>query len=201
MLNNAQRKLFRPNIKLLMNNRSLIGNTIYLERISRKHVSRKYVSWLNDKEICKETRHGIRKNTFKKTCAYVDAATKSQNTAVFAIITKDNNVHVGNISLYVIWEIDSGEISIMIGDKEFWGKGIATEAYKLIIDYGFKVLDLHKLKTGMTLRNKAMMKVAQKAGMKKECILKEDAVLGSGEYVDIVQYFMLNPGHKKGIKK
>ncbi len=175
----------------------LKGEMIYLEGLSQKHVSPGYAEWLNDKEVCRENRHGRIYNTLEMTRDYVMSVDKSEDIADFAIIAKNENRHIGNISLGDIsWENNFGEISILIGDKNFWGKGIATEAYRLVIDYGFNMLDLHRLTSGMSVRNKAMMKVAQKAGMVKEGVFKE-AFYKDGEYRDIVRYAIINPLHRK----
>lgn len=187
----------RPEKKFVISEPVLKGRTIYLEGLSGKHVSARYAGWLNDPDVCKETRHGGTRNTVARTRAYVRSVDRSPDTAVFAIMTRNDRKHIGNASLGVCWGADVAELSIMIGDKEYWGKGVATEAYRLIIDYAFRKLDLHKVKSGMTLTNKGMIRVAERAGMKKECVLREDAFLGTGKYVDIVQYMILNPRHGK----
>lgn len=183
--------------RLVIKKPLLNGDTIYLEGLSHKHVCERYARWLNDKQVCKENRHGKVYNTIEMTRDYVESVDKSENIAVFAIITKKENKHIGNICLENIsWEDNSGEIAILIGEKEFWGKGIATKAYRLIIDYGFNTLDLHRLFSDMTTRNKAMIRVAEKVGMSREGILKE-AFFKDGEYVDVVKYSIINPRHKK----
>ena len=113
---------------------------------------------------------------------------ENENIAVFAIIAKDSDKHIGNISLGSIsCEDNSGEISILIGEKDHWGRGIGYEAYTLIIDYAFNTLGLQRLYSGMTVRNKGMIRVVEKVGMLKEEIEK-GVFLKEGEYVDIVKY-------------
>ena len=183
--------------QLVVEEPTLIGENIYLEGLSKKHVSESYVQWLNDKEVCRENRHGKGDNTLGKTRAYVGSVDRSDSIAAFAIIAKSEGTHIGNICLeHISWENNSGEISILIGEKDYWGRGIATEAYRLIIGYSFNDLDIHRLYSGMTARNKAMIKVAERAGMKKEGVLKE-ALLKDGIYVDVVRYGIINPRHKK----
>jgi [ribosomal protein S5]-alanine N-acetyltransferase len=186
------------NIKeLVVKEPELTGENIILKGLSKKFVSEKYAQWLNDKKVCVENRHGSVKNTIYMTEKYVESVDRSDTAAAFAIITKAGDLHIGNVCLENIsWENRSGEIAILIGEKDFWGKGIATEAYKLIIDYGFNMLDLHRLYSGMTIRNKAMIKVAERSGMTEEGILKE-SLFKDGIYVDIVRYAIINPKHKK----
>ncbi len=179
--------------QFVVNEPRLAGENIYLEGLSQQHISEKYTQWLNDKDVCRENRHGRGDNTLEKTAAYVKSVDKADTIAAFAIMTKEGNRHIGNICIENIsWENNSGEISILIGEKDVWGKGVATEAYKLIIDYGFNMLGLHRLYSGMTVRNKAMIKVAEKAGMLKEGVLK-DAFLKDGVYADVVRDGIINP--------
>ena len=175
----------------------LVGITIYLEGLSKKHVSEKYAQWLNDKEVCRENRHGKGNNTVEMTAKYVDSVDRSDAIAAFAIMTKEGNNHIGNICIENIsWDNNSGEISILIGEKDWWGKGVATEAYRLIIDYGFNMLKLHRLYSGMSVRNKGMIKVAESSGMSQEGISK-DAFYKNGVYVDVVRYAIINQKDKE----
>lgn len=175
----------------------LTGDTIVLIGLSERHVSERYAQWLNDKEVCKENSHGRITNTLEMTREYVKSVDKSDKIAAFAIITKKEKKHIGNISLgNISLDNNSGDISILIGEKGFWGRGIATEAYKLIIDYGFNMLNLHRLYSGMTARNIAMIKVAKNTGMSQEGVLK-DAFFKDGIYADIVQYAIINPKHER----
>lgn len=183
--------------QLVISEPVLNGRNIYLESLSNKHISQAYTGWLNDKVVCRENSHGGIRYTLKMTREYVQSVDKSDKIAAFAIMAKDKKKHVGNISLGKIsWDNSSGDISILIGEKDYWGKGIASEAYRLIIDYGFNKLYLHRLESGMTVRNKAMIKVAKKSGMKKEGVSK-DALCKYGEYIDIVRFAIINPKHKK----
>jgi [ribosomal protein S5]-alanine N-acetyltransferase len=176
----------------------LEGPSIYLEGLSEKHVSERYAGWLGSKEICRENRHGLARASVDTVRAYVKSVDKDEKNVVFAITAKKGNFHIGNITIgNILQEDKSGEISILIGERDFWGRGIATEAYKLIIDYGFNTLDLHRLYSGMTVRNKAMIRVAEKCGMKPEGTFKE-AFLKEGEYLDVVQYALINPKHGRG---
>jgi [ribosomal protein S5]-alanine N-acetyltransferase len=186
----------KSRMKKVIDEPVLTGDAIYLEGLSEQHISQRYTDWLNDKEVCRDNMHGLGDNTIEKTRKYVEDVDRSDKKAVFAIITKDGNRHVGNISLLISWENNSGEISIIIGEKDVWGKGIGLEAYKLLTEYAFKTLGLHRVHSGMTSRNKAMIRVAEKNGMVFEGLSKE-AFLKNGEYFDIFQYAKLNRVNKK----
>jgi RimJ/RimL family protein N-acetyltransferase len=67
---------------------------------------------------------------------------------MFTIVDLKTNQPIGAAGLlYINWIIRSGDFSFYIGDeKKYIGDdGIAEEAAKLLIDYGFKNLNLNKI--------------------------------------------------------
>jgi len=67
--------------------------------------------------------------------------------------------------------------------EELWGKGIITEAVKLITQYAFEHLDIIRIQAGVLSKNPASMRVLEKAGYQKEGISK-NAVIKNGEVLD-----------------
>ena len=67
--------------------------------------------------------------------------------------------------------------------EELWGKGIMTEAVKLITQYAFAHLDLIRLQAGVLSKNPASMHVLEKAGYVKEGIFK-NAIVKNNEVMD-----------------
>jgi len=65
-----------------------------------------------------------------------------------------------------------GEIGYFV-DSNYWGKGIATRATKLIEKWGFNKLKLKRIEIMMNPKNKASEKIAIKCGYKKEGLMKK----------------------------
>ncbi|HMQ67455.1 MAG TPA: GNAT family protein [Ignavibacteria bacterium] len=174
-----------------MKNPFLTGEKIYLSPLTVEDISEEYISWLNDGEVCSENSHAVYPNTYESTLAYVGSAGKNRSEIVFAIKWKKNNEHVGNISVQKIDPVNrSAEIAIIIGNKKYWNKGIGSEAYELVIKYGFNTLNLNRISSGQTTSNKGMINVCEKNGMKKEGILRE-VLFKNGKYADAVIYSIL----------
>ena len=57
-----------------------------------------------------------------------------------------DNIHIGNL-MYYDYSISSKqtELGIMIGDKNYLGKGYGTEAVRILVEYLFTILDLEKV--------------------------------------------------------
>ena len=156
------------------------------------HRSVRYASWFNDPLVCRDNRHGAKRYTVAEVKRYIRAVAHSDRDFVFAVRLKANKKHVGNISLNGIsWANRSAEISILIGEKEVWGKGIGSEACQLLLNYAFKELDLHRVSMGMTTRNKPMRRIAKKLGMREEGTFRE-ALAKNGRYLDIIQWALVN---------
>ena len=50
---------------------------------------------------------------------------------------------------------------------EFWGKGLATEAFEVVIDYIFKNTDVEVIQVSPNIKNLAALKIYEKLGFKK----------------------------------
>ncbi|RDV10733.1 N-acetyltransferase [Pontibacter diazotrophicus] len=112
----------------------------------------------------------------------------------FAIRTKENNEFIGGIGLKVERRDNRAEIGYWIAEP-YWGKGLATEATKSIIKYGFEKLKLNKLTSSHLAKNPASGRVMENCGMTKEGELKEQ-VFKQSEYHDLILYGLTNKHEK-----
>lgn len=89
-------------------------------------------------------------------------------------------IHINQFRTFI------GEIDYFL-DEEYWGKGIATKAIKLLEDIGFKKLGLKRIEILMHPKNFSSEKVAVKCGYEKEGTMKQAARNGD-EYTDAHLY-------------
>ena len=85
---------------------------------------------------------------------------------LWATIHKETGKFIGRCGL-LPWEIeDQYEVEIAyLLDKAFWHQGLATEAAKGILEYGFNILNLSRLICMIDPENSASQKVAERIGM------------------------------------
>jgi [ribosomal protein S5]-alanine N-acetyltransferase len=90
------------------------------------------------------------------------------------------------IGLFQVRSIKSGfdvaEWGFALG-SEFWGSGIFMDAARLVLDYSFNVLRVHRLEAKAALRNGRGNGALQKLGMVQEAILRR-SFLRNGVYLD-----------------
>ena len=83
------------------------------------------------------------------------------------------------------------EYGIFIGEECARGKGYGTAAAKLMIEYCFKELSLHKLMLRVYADNPQAIRSYEKAGFEKEAYLKDEVCI-DGKYRDIVLMAILS---------
>lgn len=166
----------------------LRSNRLYYEPLEEKHLSEQYVSWLNSSKITQYNSHGVFPNTYEKTKSYVQSLQSDKSSIILAMIDELTNIHVGNIAIQSIDLINSNcEISIMIGNKNFWSKGYGYEAFYTVMKHCFNKLNLHKISLGTTIDNLGMQRIAQKLNMTLEGTRREE-MQRDGKYFDVVLY-------------
>jgi len=107
----------------------------------------------------------------------------------FAIIVRETGEIAGSIGLVMTPQHDKAEIGYWIG-VPFWNRGIATEAGKALIDYGFSEWNLNRIDAGHFDRNPSSGRVLQKLGMQYEGKLRQ-SIKKWDEYLDVEYYAIL----------
>jgi ribosomal-protein-alanine N-acetyltransferase len=110
--------------------------------------------------------------------------------AVFAICLS-NGVLIGAASLSRDGQFNRAELGYWIG-VAYWNRGFCTEAAKIIVEYGFRVLSFHKISARHFIGNQSSGRVLQKVGMRHEGVLQDD-VTKDGKFVTVELYGIVNP--------
>jgi ribosomal-protein-alanine N-acetyltransferase len=106
--------------------------SIKLKILQTKNVTQKYVDWFNDEDVIKFSNNQFRKFTLQGQIDYVASCLKDSNKVLYGIF--DDELHVGNICLVGLKSIHRrAELTIVIGEKLYWNKGIGTLAVSEVI--------------------------------------------------------------------
>ncbi|OGD71826.1 hypothetical protein A3D09_01530 [Candidatus Collierbacteria bacterium RIFCSPHIGHO2_02_FULL_49_10] len=141
------------------------GSRIYFRKLTESDATPEYAAWLNDPEVnlFLETR----KATVEELKIYIGSQNRNKNCVFLGVFDRTNDKHVGNVRLEPVdWEKKRATLGIVIGNKEYWGKGIGTEATKLAVDYAFQKLGLDEVELGVISENVRARKTFEKAGFK-----------------------------------
>ena len=162
----------------------LAGKKVFLRILNVSDATAEYCAWLNDPEVNKflTTQQAI----ISELRGYIKEKLISENTLFLGIFWNENSRHIGNIKLEPIDE-EKGEaiIGILVGDKDYWGKGVATEAIGLLSSYAFRVLKLRRLGLKVIAENKAAVRVYQKCGFRLKSVDYKSVNRGGQLYDDV----------------
>lgn len=180
-----------------MKNPFLIGEKIYLRTIDASDLTDAYRNWFNDADVCQYNSHHRFPRYQDEMEEYYRSVIQSKDNLVLAICDKKNDEHIGNISLQGIDLINrSAELAIIIGEKEYWHKGIGYEASRLLISHGFESLNLNRIFCGTTENNIGMQKLAESIGFKREGIARQ-SMFKDGKYLDGYYYGLVRSEYEK----
>jgi RimJ/RimL family protein N-acetyltransferase len=147
----------------------IIGENIYLRKLVKKYITKKYLGWLNDRETVKYLETGRTPVSMEQLIGFYDTIKRSKKDVLFAVIDKATDSHIGNIKLGNIDMIHRfADLGILIGEKEFQGKGFGSEAIDLTLGYAFDSLNLNKVILGTYADHSSAIKLYKKSGFRIE---------------------------------
>jgi [ribosomal protein S5]-alanine N-acetyltransferase len=128
--------------------------------------------------------------TEKEAREWVETATSPEKIDKnFVIIFEDEIVGGVGLSLHEGLHEGVATGGYWLGE-DYWGKGIATEAWKLVIDYAFKNFDIHRVEASAFSWNPASMKIQEKCGLIKEGYIRKN-IKRFGKICDQTVYGLL----------
>ena len=142
--------------------------------------------WITDREllILNAPYHPISELEHEE---WVESMMKKRSDLVlFVIEAQATNEAIGTCQLLNInWRHRCAELQIRIGSPGHQGRGLGSEAVKLLTMFGFKDLNLHRIYLHVFATNQRAVKAYAKCGFQQEGILREAAFI-DGQWTDIV---------------
>ena len=145
--------------------RKIVGDRIYLSPMFLDDAEQ-YTRWINDFEV---TRYlGNASNCYSlesEKKALERLASEGHN---FAVVLKEEDRLIGNASLMDVQHIHQrAEIGLFIGDAKDRGKGYGQEIVKLLVDYGFRFLNLNNIMLKVFSGNATAINTYKKCGFRE----------------------------------
>lgn len=165
------------------------GENIYMRPLLESDLNNRYLEWLNNPVTNSFSRRKRFPYTFTEMVEFYENSTNSGIT-VLAIVEKQNNKHIGNITLNEIsWVDRSANVDILIGERSTWNKGFGKEAISLIEEHAFLILNMHHLTSRSV--NPYFIKIVQKLNWVNDGIFK-DSIFLDGTYLDLYHFTKYN---------
>jgi [ribosomal protein S5]-alanine N-acetyltransferase len=160
-----------------------------LKILKEKDVGQDYVDWFLDREVIRFSNNQYRKFTIDGQKEYVKNCFLNNDIDLFGIY--DGNKHIGNISISGLSSVHKkAEVTYVIGDRKYWGKGVATFALLDITKKAVNDYMLNKLVAGSVAENIASIKVLEKNGFVLEGTRPKHLIYG-GKFYNQLDYGLL----------
>ncbi|MEP0942341.1 MAG: GNAT family protein [Rhizobiaceae bacterium] len=168
------------------------GAAIVLKELDSSDVTEKYVDWMNDGSVVQYTDARLGQYLLKDIQEYVAKIYNSSSSFLFGIFEKKSMNHIGNIKIGPVdKENQNASIGLIIGDKNYWGAGIGTEAIGLVTAIAFEELRLYKVTAGVIAGNDASTRAFLRNGFVIEGT-RRDHINFNGEWRDQILLGRIN---------
>ena len=165
----------------------LVGRSIYLRGHERADLDTNWYQWFNDAEITRYMYQRVFPNTYEGQVQFYDRLHSDKDKIQLAIIHQRMEKLIGVISISNIdWVNRSGEIAVVIGEKEYQGQKYGLEAMALMMYHGFTKMNLNRIWAGQHIGLKNWKEALEKyLCFETEGRLRQ-AIFSDGEYFDVV---------------
>lgn len=181
--------------KLLAVNRKDIieGRNLLIRPISADEINQRYVGWLNDPEINQFLEVRYHPQTVESTVDYINGLRSKKGCEMFAILTKKEQIHIGNITItdYNPNRQRYAVFGMMIGEARARAMGLGGQAMVLLMEYLFTDPGIIRVECGAIADNQRSWRTLEALGLRKEGVLRKRSVLSSGKITDIYLYGLL----------
>ncbi len=174
----------------------LTGDKVGLRPMSREDLPL-CQNWYNNPDVTRYLEMGWRPSSPADLEAVYKEATEDKNAVVAVVCDKETGKAIGTVGLYLIlWPGRRAQFRILLGEPELFGNGFGTEATKLIVDYGFKRLNLATIYLGVNAENAGAVKAYKKAGFVEEGRQRQ-FIYNNGRFYDCLMMSILRQDYLK----
>jgi diamine N-acetyltransferase len=165
----------------------VIGERVALGPL-RRDLAATYARWVNHRDV----REGLLNtgiDTRETAETWVDEQVRKgverpPSAVNFTVYDRADDAPVGTAGLFDIsWTHSTAEFGIAIGDRR--GRGLGTEAARLVLDWAFRTLGMRNVLLGALAWNEGALRAYERAGFRRIGI-RRAAAMSRGERADVV---------------
>ncbi len=143
------------------------------------------VRWMNDVEVTRNLGQ-VGRVSREQEAEHITRLQRHEDGYDFAIEAIDGPEpkYIGNIDLFHLDQHNrNAEVGIAIGEHDYWSKGYGSAALRLLLEFGFGELNLHRIYLRVFDFNRRGVRAYEKVGFKHEGRLRHGGYV-EGEYHD-----------------
>jgi len=118
---------------------------------------------------------------------YLNGCQREEDAIYWSVVWRETDLLIGSISLTDINEHHGiADLGIVIGEKDYWGRGVATEAIKILLEF-LPQLKLRRITAELEEGNDGLIKALERNSFKKECVC-EASRIKNGKPINTIRY-------------
>ncbi len=173
----------------------LIGERVFLRPFIKDDLP--YIQrWSNDTEL-RRLIGEVASMSLEDTEKWYREMLADEDRVWFVIVLMKSDRVIGEAGLlrmFKPWR--STNMTIIIGEKDEWGKGYGTEVGHLLLNFAFEQLEFHRVSIGVIGHNMRALRFWESLGFKKEGV-ERDAYIFDNEYSDGIMMSILENEFRK----
>jgi len=176
------------------NRRPLVGRRLYLRPFSGSDPP--YIQkWSNDYEIRRLTGEVSPMNPAEAEKFYRELRADKDRLWFVIVLKRGKRVigEAGLLRMFRPWR--RTDMTIIIGEKDAWGKGYGSEAGRLLLDHAFDRLGFHRVSVGVVGLNERALRFWESLGFKREGV-ERDGYYCDNRYSDFVMMSILEDKYR-----
>jgi ribosomal-protein-alanine N-acetyltransferase len=150
---------------------------LLLRTLTSDDATGRYLGWMRDPDTTRYLEARLVEHTHESLRDYIETSNADPAELLLGICRPDGE-HIGNIK---VGPIDSyhrrAAVGLLIGQREHWGQGYATEAIIAVTAHAFSAMGLEKLYAGCYASNVGSARAFHNAGWTEEGRSEGDRLL------------------------
>ena len=163
------------------------GKLVRLRALERDDIIRSH-EFVNDYQTMRGVMSGmLYPSSFEDETRWADGQSSyTRGEYQFGVETLADGTFIGRCGFTrVDWKNRLAELGILIGDAQYRGHGYGSDAVRVLCDFGFQELNLHKIKATVFDFNEAALRSYEKCGFVRESVMKKE-LFREGSYHDVI---------------
>jgi len=141
---------------------------LILRSLEESDANARYVAWMNDPDVVRFLEARLSQHDAVSLRTFIETNNERLDSLLLGIFLEAGQ-HIGNIKLGPIDTYHQhAAVGILIGEREWWGHGIASESIVGLTTYAFDVMGLERLYAGCYAANEGSRRAFLRAGWFEE---------------------------------
>jgi len=146
----------------------LVTERLTLRTLEPSDAAGAYLAWMNDPEVMRFTESRFATHDRSSLEGFIEAMNESPDNLLLGLVCSRDGSHIGNIKLGPVDPHHSRAwLGIVVGARERWGQGLASEAIDAVALDGLGRLGLRRIGAGIYADNTGSLRAFAKAGFRE----------------------------------